>query len=178
MTQHKACLHRAPPSGFTSYFKFYVLHSMCPALHRQDAAALVTVVIWILAANLRIIRHPTAYNTDVTYDIVGHDLHWQDAAAAALVRVTVVPAHRDDAHGRGVRVRVTQGCRSGCLRGLGSAIWILATYDVVRHVRCRTSCTYDIVRVTYDIVLYIARTMSYVRCTGSRRTTSYVRHRT
>ena len=57
-------------------------------------------------------------------------------------------------------------------------IWILATYDVVRHVRCRTSCTYDIVRVTYDIVLNIARTMSYVRYTGSRRTTSYVRHRT
>jgi hypothetical protein len=39
-----------------------------------------------------------------------------------------------------------------------SAIWILATYDVVRHVRCRTSCTYDIVRATYDIVLNIART--------------------
>ncbi len=57
-------------------------------------------------------------------------------------------------------------------------IWILATYDVVRHVRCRTSCTYDIVRATYDIVLNIARTMSYVRYTGSRRTTSYVRHRT
>ncbi len=57
-------------------------------------------------------------------------------------------------------------------------IWILATYDVVRHVRCRTSCTYDIVRVTYDIVLNIARTMSYVRYTGCRRTTSYVRHRT
>ncbi len=55
-------------------------------------------------------------------------------------------------------------------------IWILATYDVVRHVRCRTSCTYDIVRVTYDIVLNIARTMSYVRYTGCRRTTSYVRH--
>jgi hypothetical protein len=59
-----------------------------------------------------------------------------------------------------------------------SDIWILATYDVVRHVRCRTSCTYDVVRATYDIVLNIARTMSYVRYTGSRRTTSYVRHRT
>ncbi len=57
-------------------------------------------------------------------------------------------------------------------------IWILATYDVVRHVRCRMSCTYDIVRVTYDIVLNIAHTMSYVQYTGSRRTTSYVRHRT
>ena len=58
-------------------------------------------------------------------------------------------------------------------------IWILATYDVVRHVRCRTSCTYDIVRVTYDIVLYIARTMSYVRCRTCMtydivRATSYV----
>ncbi len=62
----------------------------------------------------------------------------------------------------------------GCRRD----IWILATYDVVRHVRCRTSCTYDIVRATYDIVLNIARTMSYVRYTGCRRTTSYVRHRT
>ena len=28
---------------------------------------------------------------------------------------------------------------------VGTYIWILATYDVVRHVRCRTSCTYDIV---------------------------------
>ena len=61
---------------------------------------------------------------------------------------------------------------------VGTYIWILATYDVVRHVRCRTSCTYDIVRATYDIVLNIARTMSYVRHTGSRRTTSYIRHRT
>ncbi len=48
-------------------------------------------------------------------------------------------------------------------------IWILATYDVVRHVRCRTprSCTYDIVRhgVTYDsdIVLNIARTSIWNR---------------
>ncbi len=43
-------------------------------------------------------------------------------------------------------------------------IWILATYDVVRH----------------DIVLNIVHTMSYVRYTGCRRTTSesYVRHRT
>jgi hypothetical protein len=46
---------------------------------------------------------------------------------------------------------------------IANGIWILATYDVVRHVRCRTSGTYDIVRVTYDIVLNIARTMSYVR---------------
>ncbi len=53
------------------------------------------------------------------------------------------------------------------------SIWILqvATYDVVRHVRCRTSCTYDIVRATYDIMLNIACTMSYVRSTGCRRTT-------
>ncbi len=59
-----------------------------------------------------------------------------------------------------------------------TSIWILATYDVVRYVRCRTSCTYDIVRATYDIVLNIVRTMSYVRYTGYRRTTSYVRHHT
>ena len=37
--------------------------------------------------------------------------------------------------------------------------------------------TYDIVRATHDIVLYIVRAMSYVRYTGYRRTTSYVRHR-
>jgi hypothetical protein len=51
------------------------------------------------------------------------------------------------------------------------------------HLRCRTylryrTCmTYDIVRATYDIVLYIVRATSYVRYTGYRRTTSYVRHR-
>jgi hypothetical protein len=39
--------------------------------------------------------------------------------------------------------------------------------------------TYDIVRATHDIVLYIVRAMSYVRYTGYRRMTrtSYVRHR-
>ncbi len=46
------------------------------------------------------------------------------------------------------------------------------------HLRCRTCMTYDIVRATYDIVLYIVREMSFMRYTGYRRTTSYVRHRT
>ena len=46
------------------------------------------------------------------------------------------------------------------------------------YIRCRTCMTYDVVRATYDIVLYIVRAMSYVRYTGCRRTTSYVRHRT
>ena len=46
------------------------------------------------------------------------------------------------------------------------------------YVRYRTCMTYDIVRATNDIVLYIVRAISYVRYTGYRRTTSYVRHRT
>jgi hypothetical protein len=46
------------------------------------------------------------------------------------------------------------------------------------YVRCRTCMTYDIVRATHDIVLYIVRAMSYVPYRGYRRTTSYVRHRT
>ncbi len=53
--------------------------------------------------------------------------------------------------------------RSQSLSKMMRYIWILATYDVVRHVRCRTSCKYDIVRATYDIVLNTVRTMSYVR---------------
>ena len=52
------------------------------------------------------------------------------------------------------------------------------------HLRCRTyirrrTCmTYDVVRATYDIVLYFVRTMSYVRYTGYRGMTLYVPHRT
>ncbi len=51
------------------------------------------------------------------------------------------------------------------------------------HLRCRTSRTMSyvmqhyIVRVTYDIVCCIARTMSYVRYTEYRRA-SYVQYRT
>ncbi len=45
--------------------------------------------------------------------------------------------------------------------------------------QCRTSCKYDIVRATYDIVLNIVRTMSYVRytVTGHRlRNTTDTKH--
>jgi hypothetical protein len=97
---------------------------------------------------------------------------------AAAVTVTARD-HRIRDAGRVAARPLTEIIRVGARAGArAAAIWILATYDVVRHVRCRTSCTYDIVRVTYDIVLNIARTMSYVRYTGYRRTTSYVRHRT
>ncbi len=34
------------------------------------------------------------------------------------------------------------------------------------YVRCRTCMTYEIVRATHDIILYIVRAMSYVRYTG------------
>ena len=44
------------------------------------------------------------------------------------------------------------------------------------YIRYRTCMTYDVVRATYDIVLYIVRAMSYVLYTGYRRTTSYVLH--
>ncbi len=44
------------------------------------------------------------------------------------------------------------------------------------YVRCHTCMVYDIVRATHYIVLYIVCAMSYVRYTGYRRTTSYVRH--
>jgi hypothetical protein len=46
------------------------------------------------------------------------------------------------------------------------------------YIRCRTCMTYNVVRATYHIVLYIVRAMSYVWYTGYRRTTSYVRHHT
>ncbi len=46
------------------------------------------------------------------------------------------------------------------------------------YVRYRMCMTYDIVRATYNIVLYIVRAMSYVRYKGYRRTTSFVRHGT
>jgi hypothetical protein len=64
--------------------------------------------------------------------------------------------------------RKTAGPAGGASEATPPPIWILSTYDVVRHVRCRTSCTYDIVRATsslrhrvehrtYDVVRAIYR---------------------
>ena len=57
-------------------------------------------------------------------------------------------------------------------------IWILATYDIVCHLRYRMpGCTSDIVCRVLDVVYHIVYAISYIRYCFVGHTISYVRYR-